>query len=147
MTMRDLSHNLGYANSVTVQSVTGSDITGAGVDLKGFNSATVVLVMGDIDEMGNSPLGAAKLEVQLQDSDDASAWDDVTGLDVVDLSGVASVTGGVVISTQTDVVPLGIGYVGERRYIRAILKPSGLTNGGPAGVSIIKGHPRHAPVG
>lgn len=145
MTMRDLSHDLAFGNSVTVQTITSSNLTGVGVDLKGFNSATVVLVMGDIDEMGGSPQGSAKIDVQLQDSDDNSTWSNVTDGDVVDLSGVSSVTGGIVASTSDDRTPVAVGYVGERRYLRAILQPTGLTNGGPAGAVVIKGQPRHAP--
>ena len=144
MTMKDLSHDLGYANSVTVQTVTTSNLTGTGVDLLGFNSATVVLVMGDLNELGNSP-NTAKLEVQLQDSDDNSTWANVTDVDVVDLSGVSSVSSGIVISTTSDGTPVACGYVGDKRYIRAILQPTDVTVGGPAGVMVLKGHPRHAP--
>jgi hypothetical protein len=145
MTMRDLSHDIAFGSSVTLQTITSSNLTGVGVDLKGFNSATIVLVMGNIDEMGGSPQGGARIDLQLQESDDNSNWGNVTGADVVDLSGVSGVTGGIVASVSDDRTPVGVGYVGEKRYLRAILQPSGLSNGGPAGAIVIKGHPRHAP--
>jgi len=145
MTMRDLSHDLAFGSSVTVQTISAGNLTGSGVDLKGFNSATVLLVMGDIDEMGGSPQGSARIDVQLQHSDDGSGWGNVTDGDVVDLSGVTSVTGGIVASTSDDRTPVAVGYVGDKRYLRAILQPTGLSNGGPAGAVVIKGQPRHAP--
>jgi hypothetical protein len=145
MTMRDLVNAIAFANSVTPQTIAGADLTGIGVDLAGFGSATVVLVLGDIDELGGSPVGSAKIDLRLQHSDDNASWSDVTDADVIGLSGVTAVTNGVAASTTGDAVPVDVGYVGDRRYLRAILQPSGLSNGGPAGAIVIKGHPRHAP--
>jgi hypothetical protein len=145
MTMRDLVNSVAFGDSVAIQTITGSNLTGTGIDLAGFNSATVVLVMGDIDEMGASPVGSAKIDVQLQHSDDNASWSDVAGGDVVALNGVGSVSSGIVASASDDRTPVDVGYVGDKRYLRAILQPTGLTNGGPAGAIVIKGHPRHAP--
>jgi hypothetical protein len=144
MTMRDLVNAIAIANSVPPQTIAGANLTGAGVDLAGFGSATVVLVLGDIDELGGSPVGGAKIDLRLQHSDDNAAWADVTEADVIGLSGVTAVVGGVVASTTGDAVPVDVGYRGERRYLRAVLQPSGLSNGGPAGAIVIRGHPRHA---
>lgn len=145
MTMRDLVNAIACANSVAPQIIAGANLTGVGVDLAGFGSATVVLVLGDIDELGASPVGAAKIDLRLQHSDDNASWSDVAESDVVGASGVTAVVNGVVATTSDDAAPLDVGYLGDRRYLRAILQPSGLANGGPAGALVIKGHPRHAP--
>jgi len=99
MTMRDLVNAIAFANSVTPQTIAGADLTGIGVDLAGFGSATVVLVLGDIDELGGSPVGSAKIDLRLQHSDDNASWSDVTDADVIGLSGVTAVTNGVAAST------------------------------------------------
>jgi len=142
MTMRDLVNAIAFATSVTPQTIAVGNLTGSGVDLAGFASATVVLVLGDIDELGASPVGGARIDLRLQHSDDNASWSDVTDADVV---GVAGVTGGIVASATNDAAPLDVGYIGEKRYLRALLQPSGLSNGGPAGAIVAKGHPRHAP--
>jgi len=145
MTMRDLVNAIAFATSVTPQTIAGGNLTGSGVDLAGFASATVVLVLGDIDELGASPVGGARIDLRLQHSDDNASWSDVTDADVVGVAGVTGVTGGIVASATNDAAPLDVGYIGEKRHLRALLQPSGLSNGGPAGAIVAKGHPRHAP--
>ena len=63
-----------------------------------------------------------------------------------DVTGAGTVTAGVVATVVSDLVPTSFGYVGGKRFLRVTLTPTGLTNGGPVGVLINKGHPRHAPV-
>ncbi len=142
MTMRDLHNTTTVVRAVRPQTITSSNIASSGIDLQGFNAAEIVVEFGDIDEMGGSPVGAAKVDVQLEDSDDNSTFADVTLVDVI---GPSSVTSGIVATTTTDANPLEVGYVGDKRYIRVTLKPTGLTNGGPITAFVIKGHPRHAP--
>ena len=50
-----------------------------------------------------------------------------------------------VATATSDLAPTSVGYVGDKRFIRVTLTPTGLTNGGPVGVIVNKGHPRHAP--
>ena len=98
--------------------------------------------MGDIDELGGSPVGTAKLEVILEHSDDDSTYTNVVLADVL---GPTSVTNGVVLTTTTDGQILDVGYVAEKRYIRVTLQPTGLSNGGTICAWVTKGHPRHGP--
>ena len=62
------------------------------------------------------------------------------------MTGVSGVSAGVVATAVSDLMPTAVGYVGDKRFLRITLTPTGLTNGGPAGVLVNKGHPRHAPV-
>lgn len=142
MTMRDLHNSTATARAIRPQTITSSDLASAGIDLRGFNAAEVVVEFGDIDEMGGSPVGGAKVETRLEHSDDDVTYADVALNDVI---GPTSVSGGIVSSVTTDADPVEVGYVGEKRYLRVTLKPTGLTNGGPITALVIKGHPRHAP--
>ena len=146
--MRDLYNNVLPVRALQIQTITAGALNTGDVDLQGFESAQVVVEFGDIDEMGGSPVGAAKIDVRLEHADDdgtgsAGAYSDAVLSDVV---GPTSVTSGVVASPTTDVVPLRFGYVGGKRFLRVTLTPTGLGNGGPVGVLVLQGHPQHAPV-
>lgn len=149
MTMRDLHNNVAPVQALPAQTIsqgTGALNTGA-VDLGGFSGAQVVVHYGEIDEMGASPLGGAQIAIKLEHADDNGSgapgtFVNATGADV---TGVASVAAGVVATVTSDLVPTSFGYVGDKRYVRVTLTPTGLTSGGPAGVIVNKGHPRHAP--
>lgn len=149
MTMRDLHNNLDAVQAIQAQTITqaGGAIQSGNIDLKGFGAAEVVAHFGDIDEMGGSPVGGAKIDVKIE-----HAADDGTGspgayanVTLADVLGPVAVTSGVVASPTTDTDVIKVGYVGDKRFLRVTLTPTGLTNGGPAGVIVVKAHPRHAP--
>lgn len=147
MTMRDLHNNIAAVAAVNPQSIAGSNLVSGNIDLAGFSAAEIVTHLGDIDELGASPVGAAKLDVKLEHADDdgtgaPGVYGDVALADVL---GPASVTGGVVASVTNDNQTLETGYLGGKRFIRVTLVPTGLTNGGPVSALVIKGAARHAP--
>jgi len=149
MTMRDLHNNVAPVQALPAQTInqgTGALNTGA-VDLGGFGGAQVVVHYGEITEMGASPIGGAQVSIKLEHADDngsgaPGAFADATAVDV---TGVTAVSAGVVATATSDLVPTSFGYVGDKRYVRVTLTPTGLTAGGPVGVIVNKGHPRHAP--
>ncbi len=147
MTMRDLHNNIAAAVAVNPQTISGSNIVSGDIDLAGFNAAEVIAHLGDIDELGGSPVGAAKLEVKLEHADDdgTGAPGAYANVALADVIGPSSVTGGVVASTTGDNAALEAGYVGDKRFIRVTLVPTGLTNGGPVSALVVKGAARHAP--
>ena len=142
MTMRDLYSNVTEVQAIAPQTITGSNIASSGIDLDEFNSAMVLVHLGDIAEMGASPEGAAKIDVHVEHSDDNSTFTDVELKDVV---GPSSVTSGIVASPTGDLTVLQYGYVGDKRYLRVTLEPTGLSSGGPVAVSVAKGNARHGP--
>ena len=149
MTMRDLHNNVVPVQALRAQTINqaGGALNTGAVDLTGFNAAQIVVHFGDIDELGASPVGAAKVEVKLEHAEDdgtgsPGAFANVTAADV---TGVASVAAGVVATATSDLTPASLGYVGDKRFIKVTLTPTGLTNGGPVGVIVNKGHARHAP--
>ena len=142
---RDLLSPVRAIRPQTINQATSPEyLVSSGVDLRGFDSAMVVVEFGDIDEMGTSPVGTAKIDVKLEHSDDNSDWSSVSSNDVD--NGDVTVTGGVVATTQTDVSLLKVGYIGSKRYIRVTLSPLGLTNGGPVTALVVKGHAHLTPV-
>jgi hypothetical protein len=149
MTMRDLHYNVAPVQALPAQTITqaiGALNTGA-VDLGGFSGAQVVVHYGEITEMGASPVGGAQIAIKMEHADDngSGAPGPFTQATAADVTGVASVTAGVVATATSDLVPTSFGYVGDKRYIRVTLAPTGLTAGGPVGVIVNKGYPRHAP--
>lgn len=147
MTMRDLHNNVAHIAAVAPQTISGSSLVSGDIDLAGFNAAEVVAFLGDIDELGGSPVGAAKLEVKIEHADDdgtgsPGAYAEVGLAEVI---GPSSVTGGIVASTTSDGNFLEVGYLGAKRFLRVTLVPTGLTNGGPVSAWVVKGSPRHAP--
>ncbi len=147
MTMKDTYNNLAPVVAISPQTITSTgspqNLTSPAIDLQFFNSALVVAHLGDIDEMGSSPVSASKVEMEIEHGDDGTTWTDVALADVV---GPTSVTNGIVASSQADQTTLKCGYIGDKRYIRVILLSTTLTNGGPVSAMVIKGNDRHAPV-
>ncbi len=149
MTMQDLNSNLAPVQALVAQTInqaSGALVSGD-VDLAGFNAAQIVVHFGDIVEMGVPPIGSAQIAVKLEHADDDGSGVPGTYANVTDadVSGVSGIAAGIVASPTNDLVPVTLGYLGGKRFIRATLTPTALTVGGPAGVIVNRGHPRHAP--
>ena len=142
--MRDLKNNIGVVQSLA-PAARSSDADGTGVDLQGFESATIVIDMG---AEGITLSSTNKIEIELEHSDDNSTFTDVTSS--ADVIGATPDSNGV-IATFDDVAEApaiaSVGYIGGKRYIRAVANFSG-THGTatPLAVSVIKGHARSNPV-
>ena len=142
--MQDLKNNIGVVQSLA-PAERGSDANGTGVDLQGFESATVVIDMG---AEGITLSSTNKIEIELEHSDDNSTFTDVTSS--ADVIGATPDSSGV-IATFDDPAEApaiaSVGYIGGKRYIRAVANFSG-THGTatPMSVSVIKGHARKNPV-
>ena len=142
--MKDLKNNIGVVQSLA-PAERNSDANGTGVDLQGFESATVVIDMG---AEGITLSSTNKIEIELEHSDDNATYTDVTSS--ADVIGATPDSNGV-IATFDDPAEApaisSVGYIGGKRYIRAVANFSG-THGTatPLGVSVIKGHARKNPV-
>ncbi len=147
MVTRSIHDTVRARRVLQVQTISGSPLNTGDVDLRGFESAMFMVDFGDIDEMGGSPVGAAKIDVLVQHADDdgtgsAGAYSNVSD---DDLDG-ATQSAGVVASPTTDVNEIVFGYAGSKRFVKITLTPTGLTNGGPVGVWMINGHAHLGPV-
>lgn len=123
--MKDLKSNVDLAASIDPATY-NSDQTGAGVDLRGYDSAMATMQSGVLTDGTHTP--------KLQDSDDNSIFTDVA---VSDLSGAfANLSAN---SVQR------VGYRGGKRFVRVFVSSNGAT-GAVYGASILRGHPHRAPL-
>ena len=144
--MKDLSNNISPAVSI-INAVKTAAGNGTGVDLQGYESATVLV---DVGAEGDTLSSSVYFEVSLEESDDNSTFTDVAQASVVDgtidsggiflkLDGTANgnpdTAGGI----------FRIGYVGNKRYIRVVLAKTGThSNGTPIGAMVVRGSARHS---
>ncbi len=126
MAMFDLVDNIAVEESITPAAHTAS-ANGAGIDLRGYQAAVVIVDAGTITDGTHT--------ISLEESDDNSTYTAVAATDLQgSFANVASNT------------PQKVGYIGGKRYIRAVTTVSGATTGGIYGVAVIKGRPDIAPV-
>ena len=144
--MKDLSNNIVPVVSLAA-AVRTAAANGTGVDLQGYESATVLV---DVGAEGDTLSSSVYFEVSLEESDDDSTYTDVVQADIVDGT-IAS--GGIFLkldgTTGGDPDTTGgifrVGYVGNKRYIRVVLAKTGThSNGTPLGAMVVKGSARHS---
>ena len=114
-------------NSQTI----GADgaVNGASVDIAGFHALLFLVQSGTITD------GA--YDLKLQESDDASAWSDVSSDEQL---------GSPDYALADDNVVKRIGYIGKKRYVRLVITASSVTSGGVFSAIALKAQPLHAPV-
>ena len=143
--MKDLSNSISPAVSLAA-AVRTAAANGTGVDLQGYESATVLV---DVGAEGDTLSSSVFFEVSLEESDDNSTFTDVEQAGIVDgtiASGgiflkLDGTTGG---DPDTTRGIFRVGYVGGKRYIRVVLAKTGThSNGTPLGAMVVKGHARH----
>jgi hypothetical protein len=128
--MRDLKSNIKRVSSLAPQSVTAA-VNGAGVDLTGFHSAVVSFNCGAIG--GTTP----SYTFEVQESDDNTTF---TAAADADLRGVEPVV------TANNAGIFSVGYIGRKRYVRAVAKTvAGTSPTLLCEASITLGHPRNVP--
>ena len=139
--MRDLANSISVAQSLA-PAVKTSDTNGTGIDLQGFEGATVVV---DTGAEGVTLSGSVKIDFKLEESSDDSTYTAVTSATAVTDGTVDS--NGIFLTlddnAETPQVAT-IGYVGGSRYIRVVADFTGShSTGTPVAASVIKSHPRH----
>ena len=133
--MRDLANRIVPVSSIAPV-VQAADVNGTGVDLIGFNSATVVVASG---VEGVTLSGSVFFEIILEDSDDDSTYTAVTS----DSSVTNGSTGVFLTLNANGETPQvsEIGYIGGKRYIRAVIDQTGtMGTGTPFSITVIKGN-------
>lgn len=143
--MYDLSNSISPVVSLAA-AVRTAAANGTGVDLQGYESATVLV---DVGAEGDTLSSSVHFEVSLEESDDNSTFTDVAQAGIVDGTIAA---GGIFLkldgtaggNPDTAGGIFRVGYVGGKRYIRVVLAKTGShSNGTPIGAMVIKGHARH----
>ena len=130
MSRTDLKSHINVAQSLVPTSRT-TTANGTGVDLTGFDAATVVLDLGAIG--GTTP----SFTFAVQESSDNSTYTAVAAADL-DSGQPAAATAGGAISE--------IGYRGIKRYLRvAITAASGTSPTLVCSATVVRGKPRKLP--
>lgn len=106
-----------------------ADNTPPTIDLKGHESAEIVLAIGI---GGITFSGSNKIEFKLTESDDDSAYNDVVD---ADLLGVTGVTTGIIkslVAAHAAAAVYRFGYIGGKRYLKLLADFSGTHGTGTA---------------
>lgn len=144
--MRDLSNNISPAVSLAAAVRTAAG-NGTGVDLQGYESATVLV---DVGAEGDTLSGSVYFEISLEESDDDSTYTDVAQAGIIDGTIAA---GGIFLkldgtaggNPDTAGGIFRVGYVGNSRYIRVVIAKTGThSNGTPIGAMVVRGNARHS---
>lgn len=137
--MRDLYHNV-LATQVLAPVTSTATKTSSAIDMQGYNSANVVF---DIGHSGDTLSGSLYWTLKLQHSDDNSTYSDTAASDIS--AGVATLV--IDGSTHTDSAAYGFGYIGGKRYLKAVATPTGsIVSGVPIGIVALRGTPAYKPV-
>ena len=136
--MRDLYHNVSVAQPLN-PAVSTTTKTSSTIDLQGFNSANVVFSIGNA---ADTLSGSLYWTLKLQHCDDDATYVDLASTDIY--GGTTSV---VIDSSSKDKTSYGFGYIGNKRYLKAIATPTGShSSGTPIGVVALRGAPAYNPV-
>jgi hypothetical protein len=125
------------------KSLTATETPSTGVDLKGFNSATIIAAIGTITNIANSPVPSWTLKLEESDSA-ATGFTAVAEADMLLDYGNndGSVTTGVwatIDAAAEDDKIYTCGYIGTKRYIRVVATAADTPGATPVTVVIQKG--------
>lgn len=128
--MRDMVSNIDVLNTIDPDDYT-STVTGVVIDLQGFDSATVAFMVGTLTDGVHT--------VKLQHGDEVGAGD-MADLAATDWTGRA-------LDILHSDVNQRVGYIGNKRYIRAVNTITGSPSTGvQLAVGVVRGKPGVAPV-
>lgn len=134
MAMKDLHSNILQKVALNIQAIS-SDTTTVGniIDTRGFQSCEFVNISGTITD------GDYALLIEHGDEANLSDAAPVADADLIGTEAAASFD-----ADDDDNKALRVGYIGEKRYVRASLVSTNTTSGGTLGVLAILGHPHVA---
>ena len=122
--MKDLKNNIALSQSLAPASRNAS-ANGTGVDLQGSESAVVMFSLGALTDGTHTP--------KVQESDaSGSGYTDVAAADLIGS-----------LSAMTANSIQQVGYIGNKRYIRAVLTVAGATTGALSSAVVIESNARH----
>ena len=125
--------------------VQNADVDGETIDTRGFESVSVIFVVGFSADTLNI---TNKIELELEDSPNGGDWTDCEDADLTkSITGTNTGTAAKIDDPSEDDVVIAVGYVGDKRYVRGVLKFSGThSTGTPIAIVGLLGHPLKSPV-
>ncbi|WP_037421969.1 hypothetical protein [Sinorhizobium sp. CCBAU 05631] len=141
--MKDIHSDITVVSAIGAAVLT-ADNTPAAIDLRGYNAAEIVLVIG----IGGITFDATnKIEFKLTHSDDDSTYTAVEAKDVLGVTSVGS--GGIIkalIAAHAAAAAYRFGYVGGKRYLKILADFSGTHGTGtPIAALVLKGYGYNQP--
>lgn len=140
MASKDLHSNVAVSVSLA-PAVRTADTNGTGVDLSKYESAEVIFNVG---AEGVTLSGTDKIALELEESDDDVTYTDVAAADMIGEESAGTVR---TLDDNAECPAVyRVGYIGSKRYVRAVLNFSGTHGTGtPIGCVVVAGHPRTTP--
>lgn len=129
--MRDLTNNIKLVNALPPQVITTTTSTSI-IDLLGFSSVAFSISSGAITD------GTYAVSAVYGDASDLSDGEYVGPTDLL-------VSMPTFLSSDDNKVKK-VGFIGNHRYIRLTITPSGASTGGLFCITAVLGHPASAPV-
>ena len=125
--------------------VVTADANGETVDLAEYNDVAFYVLVG---ESGDTLSGSVKIELEIQDSPDDSAWTAAADADIIGaVTGTNVGTFAVIDAAAEDDVVASTRYTGNERYCRCVVNVTGThTNGTPIGAVAMKSGSNYRPV-
>lgn len=151
MPTRDMHSNLELKQLLKAAAVTAT-ATSASIDTKGFDSVEFLMAIGAVTNIANSP--QPTWAFKLQDSDDDSAFTDVTDSDYVLVGSAQSpvttpdASTGVFLTIDAaaeDDETYRVGYVGPKRYVRVVATAANTPGSTPLWIGSVLGRPALTP--
>lgn len=134
--MRDLANNISNKRVISPVVVTNdTPLVGSVVDGLGFESVTYLIATGTLADVD------ATFAVLLEHSDQAA-----TGFVAVPDSGLIGTEAAAGFAFLDDDATRKLGYIGDKRYTRMTITPTGNTGNAPIAAVAVCGHPHLAPV-
>lgn len=129
----DSAQNMAVSAAVNTATISSSTTTAGNIiDTQGYNSLTFILNVGARTD------GTYTISLEHGDAANLSDTAAVTGTDLV-----GTVAGSAVAAAQTQ---KKLGYVGNKRYVRASIVSTGVTSGATVGALAVLGRPNVGPV-
>ena len=131
MTIRDLNDQVDAVQSLAPAVRTNGTFNGTAVDLRGYDSAAIVVSFGAYTDGTHTP--------SFQYSDDGTNF---TTPAAAEISGaLTSISSGAGANTVQRA-----GHISGRRYIRAVMTVTGATSGALSDMLVLRGDPHRAPL-
>lgn len=113
------------------------DVNSASVDLKEHDGCLLVVNVG---ESNDTLSGSVYLELEVEHSDDNSAWSDCANTDISSsVTGTNTGTFAKIDDAAEDATVYSVAYLGRKRYVRVVVNVTGThTNGTPLAASAIR---------
>ncbi|WP_337187579.1 hypothetical protein [Phenylobacterium sp.] len=122
-----------------------ADANSTGMDLRDADSAALLFTVG---ANGDTLSGSVYIELEVEESDDNSTWNDVANLDLTNYATGTTNTGTAakIVANAGAANSYLVGYKGNKRYIRGVVNITGThTTGTPVGVVGLRGNNHYQP--